>query len=156
MSTVGLRLRRNLLWNTLQTWGSTALTLAASILFARLLQPEAWGVYSTFLWLVATGPLLVVPGWDLPINKRVAGAAGTADPTRAAPLYPGLVLPQAPFPQQRDGGVKKTCGSGGEVDALARLIKQRRPRSCWDASPAGVQGNKLGRTRRLGPRLGFR
>jgi O-antigen/teichoic acid export membrane protein len=85
--TLQRRLGFNLLWNTVNTWGNTVLVVASTVLYARLLGPEQWGIYSTLTWLVATFALLVNLGWNLTINKYVADAAGRVQPVRGARIF---------------------------------------------------------------------
>lgn len=92
MHAVQRKLGINLIWNTLNTWGGTGLTLLASIIYARLLQPEQWGIYSLFTWMVANFALLINLGWNLTINKFVAEAAGQERPQRGALVFQSVVL----------------------------------------------------------------
>lgn len=77
----------NLAWNTLNTWGVSALTVASTVVYARLLASEQWGVYATFTWLVTSFALLITVGWNLTINKFVAQAVGMEQRQRAAQIF---------------------------------------------------------------------
>lgn len=87
MPSVQRKLGMNLIWNTLNTWGVSALSVTSTIVYARLLQPDQWGVYSTFTWLVTSFALLITIGWNLTINKFVAEAMGKNQPQRAAGIF---------------------------------------------------------------------
>lgn len=59
---LGIRAGRSLLWNGLETFGMAAVQLAISVVLARLVAPEAFGLTAMLQIFMAVGMIFVDAG----------------------------------------------------------------------------------------------